>query len=156
MKKLTMKRTKEVLGHGWVLKGSSSCGRRGAAVQGGLWELHNLHGYGDHIAYTCSVKGVVHSEERPLSALRHFQVFGFLQTFPRWFLALSTFLQKRGRLEDPLFACAWPVSLAASCSLLQFGSHTRGRSTAGLSLLAAICTGGWKASPGQRHGEILY
>ena len=122
-------------------------------MQCGLRELHDLRWYGDHIAYTCSVKGVVHSEEGPLSAVLHFQVFGFALSFPRWFLSLSTFLQKRGRLEDSLFGCAWPVSLAASSSLLQFGSQTRGRSAAGLSLLGAICTAGWKPFWGQRHRE---
>ena len=73
---------KDLLGHGWLLQGSSSCGRRGAAVQCGLRELHDLRWYGDHIAYTCCVKRVVHSEERPLSALLHFQMFGFLLSLP--------------------------------------------------------------------------
>ena len=123
-------------------------------MQCGLRELHDLRWYGDHIAYTCCVKRVVHSEERPLSALLHFQMFGFLLSLPSWFIPLSTFLQRRARVEDALFACARPVHPAALCGLLQFGIQTRGRSAAGLSLLAAICSAGWKAFWEQRHREV--
>ena len=118
MKTLILESMKELLGHGWVLKGSSSCGRRGAALHGGLRELHDLRWYSDHITDICDIKGVVQSEEGPLSAPLHFQVFDFALSFPRWFLSLSTFLQKGGRLDHPLFAIAQPIRLAALCALL--------------------------------------
>lgn len=86
---------------------------------------------------------VVSCDGQAPPGLLRYQVLGFAQSLPGWFLTIvSVFLQRGGSLAILFFVCAQHICLLAFFNFLLFGRQPRGWRAAWLSLLFATCIGG--------------